>query len=880
MTTTRAGVVLRHIRGLAARPAGAADRHLLERFTAGRDEAAFAELMRRHGPLVLGVCRRLLRDPNDADDAFQATFLVLARKAASISNRESVGGWLYQVAHNTAVKTRLSAAARRRRERRAGARPPADVLDEVTGRELLAVLDEELTRLPRRLRAPLVLCHLEGRTRDEAARELGWSLGTLKRRLDEGRGILRARLERRGLALPAALLALGAAATVPAALAAAVRAAVMGAAVPARVAGLTEAALRAAAPGWFKIVAGVLLAAGLVAAGAGLFADRTPAAGAGADEKAAAEPKDQPAPAVDDKKQTAVSGRLLDADGKPVDGAEVVVLGRPKERPFALDSGWLQSEVLARAKADADGQFRLTLTDAVRAKYQEVYALAGKSGHGPVLERLVPETEPVLRLAREKVLRGRLLDLQGLPAAGVEVQVTYFQTKGGGIGGGIDPKDFSPWPAAVKTDKDGRFVIRGLNPDLEGYLLIEGDEFGPDGVGITTGPQEVKLTLAPAHVLEGVVTAEDTGKPIPRAEVVLNGSGAYAQTDEQGRYRLKSRPLASCEVFVTAPEGLPYLRLQTTFAWPKGAVRHEKNLALERGVLVRGKVTDAASGQPVADAIVHDGAHVWTRYARTGADGTFRIAVGAGRGHLLVKGPNNDFIGVEITAGEVAGGKRSGKPYHPDAVIALDTKVGAEAVEVSAKLRRGVTLRGRLVGPDGKPMAEGVLCCWNQLRPEVAEWYRAAVAVRDGQFELRGCDPERTYPVYFLDAKNKLGASVTLSAKEAGDRPPTVRLERCGSATVRFVDREGKPRAGYRPFVDLVARPGDKDVEPVRDFISYTDPLHYGGLGPAADAEGRCTFPVLIPGATYQILGNDLSKEFTVKSGETRNLGDVVVPFP
>jgi hypothetical protein len=204
--------------------------------------------------------------------------------------------------------------------------------------------------------------------------------------------------------------------------------------------------------------------------------------------------------------------------------------------------------------------------------------------------------------------------------------------------------------------------------------------------------------------------------------------------------------------------------------------------------------------------------------------------------------------------------------------------VGPDAVEVTARLRRGVTLRGRVVGPNGKPTAEGVLCCWNQLRPDVSEWNGAAVAVHGGRFELRGCDPERTYPVYFLDAKNKLGASVTLSVKEAGDRPPTVRLEPCGSATARFVNKDGKPKACYRPFLDLVARPGGKDVDPVRDFVANTDPLHYGVLGPPADAEGRCTFPVLIPGATYQILGPDLSKEFTVKAGEKRDLGDVVVP--
>jgi RNA polymerase sigma factor (sigma-70 family) len=879
MNTTRAGAVLRHIRRLVARPMGTADRDLLERFTAGRDETAFAELVRRHGPLVSGVCRRLLRDANDADDAFQATLLVLARKAGSISNRESVGGWLYQVAHNTALKARLSAAARRRRELRVGARPPADVLDEVTGRELLAVLDEELARLPRRLRTPLVLCHLEGRTRDEAARELGWSLGTLKRRLEEGRGILRARLERRGLALPAALLAVSAAtATVPAALAATtVHAAATGAAVPPAVAKLAASALRASAPGWFKIVAGVLLAAGLLAVGAGLFTDRTPpAAAAGADEKAASTPKDRPA--ADDKKQNAVSGRVLDADGKPVGAAEVVALGRTKER-FVWNADGLGSDVLARAKADADGQFRLAFADAVRARYDEVYILAGKDGHGPVCERLPldrPGAQPVLRLAREKVLRGRLIDLQGLPAVGIEVRPTYFQLKGGGLEFG------SPWSASAKTDRDGRFVIRGLSPDFGGFLLVEGDDYASEGVVITAGPQEVKLTLSPAHVLEGVVTAEDTGKPVPRAEVFLNNSiVSTVRADEQGRYRLKSRPIGgSWEVSVTPPEGLPYLRLQTTLAWPKAAVRHEKNFALKRGVLVRGTVMDAASDRPIAGAIVHDGANLWTRNVRTAADGTFQMAVAAGRGHLLVKGPNNDFIAVEITAGELQGRKRSGKPFHPDAVVTLDARIGAEAVAVSARLRRGVTLRGWVVGPDGKPMAEGVLCCWNQLRPDVSEWHGAAVAVRDGGFELRGCDPEKTYPVYFLDAGNKLGASVMLSAKAAGDRPTTVRLEPYGSATARFVNREGKPRAGYRPFFDLVVRPGDKDVDPVRDFVTHTDPLHYGGIGPAADAEGRCTFPALIPGLTYQFLGDNLSKEFTVKPGTTRDLGDIVVPAP
>src|SRR5262245_4567597 len=171
MTTLRTDTVLRHVRRLAARPGvGVDDRQLLERFTAGRDEPAFAELVRRHGPMVLGVCRRVLGNAADADDAFQATFLVLVRKAGSTSKGESGGGWLHQVAHNLALKARGQAAARRRREQRPEKRSPADPLDEVTGRELLTLLDGELSRLPQHYRAALVLCYLEGKTRDEAAR--------------------------------------------------------------------------------------------------------------------------------------------------------------------------------------------------------------------------------------------------------------------------------------------------------------------------------------------------------------------------------------------------------------------------------------------------------------------------------------------------------------------------------------------------------------------------------------------------------------------------------------------------------------------------------------------------------------------------------------
>jgi RNA polymerase sigma factor (sigma-70 family) len=185
----------------------AGDRELLERFSRGRDEEAFAALLRRHGPMVWRVCRRFAPSGVDAEDAFQATFMRLASHAGSILVRESAAGWLYSVAGNAARKLRDAAARRSRLERRAAARAGSHPLADMSARELLDTLDRELTRLPDKFRVPLVLCYLEGSSREEAARQLGCPLGTLKGRLERGKELLRSALERRGLSLSAVLVA-------------------------------------------------------------------------------------------------------------------------------------------------------------------------------------------------------------------------------------------------------------------------------------------------------------------------------------------------------------------------------------------------------------------------------------------------------------------------------------------------------------------------------------------------------------------------------------------------------------------------------------------------------------------------------------------------
>ncbi|HVS39190.1 MAG TPA: sigma-70 family RNA polymerase sigma factor, partial [Gemmataceae bacterium] len=173
------------------------DAQLLERFAAGRDEPAFAALMVRHGPMVLGVCRRLLRDAGQAEDAFQAAFLVLARRAGAVRRRDLLSGWLYGVAYKVAARLRGREWKRQSREKPAdcdavAATVEPDVADYPT-------IHEEVRRLPDKYRQPVVLCYLEGKTHEEAARVLRWPIGTVKGRLARARDLLRSRLSRRGV---------------------------------------------------------------------------------------------------------------------------------------------------------------------------------------------------------------------------------------------------------------------------------------------------------------------------------------------------------------------------------------------------------------------------------------------------------------------------------------------------------------------------------------------------------------------------------------------------------------------------------------------------------------------------------------------------------
>jgi RNA polymerase sigma factor (sigma-70 family) len=891
----------------------------------------------------------VLHNRHDAEDAFQAAFLALARHAGAVGRRGSVGGWLHRVAYRAAVKARARATRREGHERQAPQRTPADPLAEVSGRELLAVLDEGLQGLPEEYRRPLVLCHLQGKTRDEAARECGCSLGTLKRRLERGREVLRARLARRGLALPAALLTAAlvgeaGSAAVPAALAAAtVRLAVSAnAAVSAAVAELAGGLLRSTAFSRFKTAVILLLGTAVIGLGAVPFASPrgpgTPAAPAAKEpaplaERPAPAEKPAPPPAPAETKEMTVTGRVLGPDGKPVAGADLAVVGWQTVYTSSFEyAAWQRHSTFGQTRADADGKFRLTIKVPPGPPQPRMRVLAGGNGLGIAWTWFDPKVESFeveLRLPAEQVVRGRVVDLQGEPVAGGRVVLTelkHHPAKGEKDQGtwGPPPEGLPFGPVNTTADAKGEFTFRGLGNNLTAEFEVHDDRVELHTFTVETAnkkqAEDVKLALPPGRIVEGLVAYADTGKPVAGARVAVitvGGGDVTGQTDKDGRYHLNIRPPSSqfpdrgneLGVHVFPPAGEPYWLAMHGVQLAKGATHHEENVTLPRGVLIRGKVTEAGTNKPVAGATVEYNGQ-WMHKGRSAADGSYAFAVPAdATGPLTVNALTPEYIPQVIGSAQVLAGKKGGDRLYYHAVVPLDLKAGDREKEQPIVLRRGVTLKGRVVGADGKPAKDAILFAGEYKTPR--EKFLHPVRVHDGKFELPGCDPDRTYhlvfvehpwlePVYGAEALEgflqpmmrellgpqiKVGAAVDVSAKKAAADPVEVRLAACGAAKLRFVDGNGKPLAKHKPWVQLLVTDGQPANEAIKDgklsaevvtlITQYIDESE-----PHADADGVLKLEGLIPGATYRIkqarLEGEVIKEFKVEAGKTLELSVTV----
>ena len=241
----------------------------------------------------------------------------------------------------------------------------------------------------------------------------------------------------------------------------------------------------------------------------------------------------------------------------------------------------------------------------------------------------------------------------------------------------------------------------------------------------------------------------------------------------------------------------------------------------------------------------------WQAIVSSGPDGAFGIAVLPGRGHLVIHGPTDDYVLQEIASNRLFSNRPGGSRYYANAFVPLDLKPESAVQDVKVTLRPAVTIKGQLLGPDGKPPAEALMISRLRITPLSFQWRGSPFPLHNGRFELHGCDPHKSYPVFFLDPQHKLGAAVELAGKAASGEPVTVRLAPCGSATVGFVDAAGRPFKNHRPPLQMIVTPGPDKFDPDArktgallgdmDFVANIDRLNHW-QEPPTDSQGRITW--------------------------------------
>jgi RNA polymerase sigma factor (sigma-70 family) len=642
------------------------DAELLRRFAERHDEAAFEVLVWRHGPMVLNVCRRLLHREQDAEDAFQATFLVLARKAAAISRRESVGGWLYRVAYRTARRAQAH-LARRAEHEAAGldVDPAGPAGEESLGRDLRPVLDEEISRLPEKYRLPVLLCYLEGRTNEEAACELGVPKGTIATRLAWARQQLRERLTRLGVTVGGAALAVlaeqnavGAALAKPLAVAA-VRAAIAltrGVNLSTQTAGpvsanavrLAEGVLHSMRASKLKAATAVVL--GLVAlAGAGVVGFR--ALSAARNEAEAEEAINR----GDRAATQTVRGRVVDQEsGAGVAGVELWVMQ-------ALDGGAVS--IAAQVVTDAEGRY----TAKVRRGKVVVQVMGSPDSHlkATAMQPTVAAdgTEyPTIRLGRAAAVEGVVVGEDGKAVAGATVWTVGPQ--------GMAAASSRSWPGDLR----GHFIARGLPLKETVPLRARTDDAvsrAPTVLVPAAAKAPVRLEVSPKNafrVRAGVTDGQ--GKPVPGATVSVEWSYRFAGggfppgaeggssqleqhiTDAAGRFESKALWAGDLYRIQVTASGFGRAETEWTTGEPGGVHDFGRITLTRTDAAVGGLVLDSA-GRPVAGVRVFnrgDGARPVS--SMTDADGKFRLGgLSEGAVYVFAEKEGYRFAGVSTVNG-------------------------------------------------------------------------------------------------------------------------------------------------------------------------------------------------------------------------------------
>ncbi|MEN1678504.1 MAG: M56 family metallopeptidase [Planctomycetota bacterium] len=650
---------------------------------------------------------------------------------------------------------------------------------------------------------------------------------------------------------------------------------------------------------------------------------------------------------VAEQQAIVVSGTVTLSSGAPANGAYVAVVAL-RTRPRRGGDLSNEADLLAKAVVGEDGTYRLRITGATPSTHKFAQLIARRDGAAVAWKTMLNLAEPridaSLVLQPEEPIRGKLIDIEGQPAAGVQLMVVNIIKRqegqrmsrdGAGYRGDTPP---DAWISPKVSDSEGRFVIRGVPAGYGVFLTTNGNErFAPQEIMLNTGlpeqrgqrdgtyraltrnvapDEEAVLALAPAQLFEGVVTYEDTGEPAPRARLTvwasqqeLYGSmvSVAGKADAEGRYRISPKPGIRFGVTAYPPDGQPYLARKTpngpeSIRWREGDASRQVDVSLPRGVLVRGKVVEAGSGDPVAGAsiqyrpetsnnpnVADDILTGWQGIQLSDQQGRFAIAVLPGPGRLFVQEESGRFITLTIAEREVSRGKTGGQRNYAQAVHRLDPQPSDDQLEVNIELDRCSPVNGRIVDENGKSVAEAIVVSKHNRMPGSLAWRGQVAPTLGGRFKVPGLKEGEELPVHILDAKNQLGATVMVR----GGEDVTAMLKQCGEAVVHYVNSEGDPHTGPSPSLHLAVTPGPSpyDFEAARrgellgdsDFVSNIDRVNYRiGAGDEPDDQGRVVFPALIPGATYRLRTfvdgkPKVLKEFWVASGEMRDLGEFVI---
>ncbi len=658
--------------------------------------------------------------------------------------------------------------------------------------------------------------------------------------------------------------------------------------------------------------------------------------------------RQQPRPTVSPRPDPApgrmfIAGRVLDPQGRPVPGASVGVHAKRKLLSAPMGSEGNFPVPLGQATADASGRFRVEVVRTSSARHSDLGAVAIAPGYGVGWAELDADKDQPsadIMLQPEQLVEGRLFNVQGQPASGVSVSVygvwrtlpgsprrmgpqrrELEPTEGPAFWGGRI-QDRPGWPRPVTTDAEGRFTLHGLGRGVRAGLNVQDPRFAPQWFAVATdapdGAKTIKWTLEPERTLTGRATCADTGKPVAHATVYVGSQDdqgfvriTWAETDADGRYQARPMSGRRMSVSVTPPQGQPYLAGGKALDWPAGAVAQSLDVTLNRGVWIRGKVTEEGTGAPVADALVRFNPYsiqpaIASResggHCMTGADGLFAMAVSPRPGCLVVQAPCEEYQLQAIGNVQLYEGKGGGLRFYAHAFVPFTPapKPGTDATEVNIAVRRGGTVRLAVVGPDGQPARD----VWvfsrvvlQQPIPTGVRTWRAGYhdVARSGRYDVHALEPDAEVPVHLLDPKARLGATVRLSARSGSGGPVAVRLEPCGQAMARLVNPQGRPVTGRVALLmaTMVVTPGPPaSSAEVRDGAMAADEAPLTRVNPVnhatplvADAKGRITLPALIPGATYRLVDQTggapvVRKDFVAVSGQSIELGDIRVENP